>query len=150
MIDPALKPFANEVRHSKVAVKEKGKQAIFVNEERKLFYIIRVDGNLIKNEISSDYVVRKAEVGNVIIELKGMDVDHAVEQILATARYWKKNGYKNSPVAGLVVCSRKPSFDTKVQRHRSKFAKEFNGPLHVVSHNDEFVFERVLAQGGPK
>lgn len=150
MMSKNLKAHTRTSTDSKIKVAENGKQAIFINHERKVFYIVRVDGSLLKNQVASDFVVSKEDVGDVVIELKGMDVDHAVEQVLATAQHWSENGYRNGAIAGLIVCSRKPSFDTKVQRFALKFAKQFKAPLHVVARNDEYVIEKVLSFSGPK
>ena len=150
MIDKRLQKHAVLNNNSKIKVAENKRQAIILNLERKDYYVIKVDGGLIKNSIASDYVVSKLEVGDVVIELKGMDVDHAVEQVLATAEYWSREGLRNGEIAGMVVCSRKPSFFTKAQRFQTTFARKFNAPLHIIPRNDEFVFERLLSFDGPK
>jgi hypothetical protein len=137
-------------KNSKVTIKENGKQAIFLNPERSVYFVIRVDNCVVKQAISSDYVVSKTKIGDVIIELKGMDVDHAVEQVFATAQFWADNKLREGKIAGLIVCSRKPSFDTKIQRFQAKFAQKFKAPMHIWPRNDEFVFERVLEFSGPK
>ena len=150
MISSNFKKCVTLNKNSKVTVKENGKQAIFLNPERTVYCVVHVDGCVIQQKIASDYVVSKAGVGDVVVELKGCDVDHAVDQIFATADFWTKNGFREGNIAGLIVCSRKPSFDTKIQRIQARFAKHFSAPIHVIARNDEFVFERVLMFSGPK
>jgi 2C-methyl-D-erythritol 2,4-cyclodiphosphate synthase len=150
VIPESLRQYALTTTDSRVRVRENGRQAIFVNVERNVYYVVKVDGQVVKNALASDFVLTKKDVGNLVIELKGMDVSHAVEQVFATAQLWQDKGYRIGQVAALVVCSRKPSFDTKIQRFKANFAKKFKGPLHVVSRNDEFVFEKVLSFQGPK
>jgi hypothetical protein len=150
MIAEEFKGCVSLNRNSKVTVKENGKQAIFLNPERIIYCVIHVDGCVIQQKIASDYVISKAEVGDVVIELKGCDVDHAVDQVFATAEFWTRNKFRVGKIAGLIICSRKPSFDTKIQRVQALFAKKFEAPMHVIARSDEFVFERVLSFSGPK
>jgi hypothetical protein len=137
-------------RNSKVTVKENKKQAIFLNPAKEPYDVIHVDGCVIVQNTSCDYVVSKNEVGDILIELKGMDVNHAVEQIMATAQFWSENDFRTGRIAGLVVSSRKPSNDTKIQRFQLAFLKKYKSPLHVWPKNDEFIFENVLEFKGPK
>lgn len=150
MINKDLVDFSTKTRDSKIKVSEHGKQAIILNDNRDIYYVIKVDGGLLKNKLASDYVISKLKVGDLVIELKGMDVNHAVEQVMASAQHWQDNGYRNGGIAALIVCSRKPSIDTKIQKFIVAFGKRFKGPLHVVPRNDEFLFERVLQFAGPK
>lgn len=139
------------VSHSKVKVEEKGKSAVFLNPAREKFVRTRVDGCVVKQSTSADFVVTQKGVGSVIVELKGTDVAHAALQIEATAK--SIDGCASidevRPVAGLVVCARYPRFDTQVQAIQKRFAANHRAPLHVVTRNDEFSIARVLSFEGP-
>lgn len=148
MIDPRIKDFTKSVKFKKIKISENGRTAIFLNPQQDRYYVVSVDGNLLKNVTASDYVISRHKIADIIIELKGMDVDHAVDQILATADYWQKNNLRTGKIAALVVSSRAPRFDTKVQRATTKFYEKFKGHLHIV-RNGEFVFEKVLCADGP-
>ena len=74
---------------------------------------------------------------------------HAVKQILATASYWADKGYSNGSCAALIVSNQYPRFDTKIQKAMHLFTSKHGGPLHVVTKNYEFYFERVLSFQGP-
>jgi hypothetical protein len=154
MIPDALKEYTRTQTDSKIKVSENGRQAVFLNPERAVYFIVQVDGGLIKNTTASDYVVSKADqkgiLDDLVIELKGTDVNHALDQVMATANYWQQQGLRAGKIAALIVCARMPKFDTKVQRCASAFAKSFKGPLHVCPRNDEFVFENVFSFRGPK
>jgi hypothetical protein len=149
MIPDGLKTFTKTVKYSKIKLRENGRQAVFLNPERTAYFVIHVDGELIKNAVACDYVLAKNGTGEVCVELKGTDVDHAVEQVYATALHWQENGWRFGKIAALIVCTKKPVFDTKVARFATLFAKKFKGPLHVIPKNTEFLFERVLAFDGP-
>jgi hypothetical protein len=135
--------------HSKVKVEEGRRKAVFLNETRDQFLRTKVDGCLVKDQTASDWVVSKLRVGDVIVELKGTDVDHAVRQILITAMYWTLHQTKQGALAALIVCSQYPRVDTKIQRAQRSFARKHKGPLHVVSHNCEVQLEHVLSFNGP-
>lgn len=144
---------------SRVKVEENGRCAVFVNEDRAVFHKVKVDGCLVENILCADYVVCKSDVGSVVVELKGTDVEHAVDQIDATICMLKncgapkrlgKSKVSQLPVAGLVVCSRYPRASTTFQKKQKKFAAKHRSPLHCISGKGEFVFEKVLSFSGPK
>ncbi|MBR7800503.1 hypothetical protein [Undibacterium fentianense] len=141
--------FYKKTNSSKIKVEENGKQAVFLNPNRSAYFVIRVDGHLIKNKVACDFVVSKEEFADLMIELKGMDVDHAVEQVLSTAKFWHDTALREGKIAALVVSSRYPRFDSKVARYKEKFARQFKGPLHLVTKNQEYCMERVVEFNGP-
>jgi hypothetical protein len=134
----------------KVSVREGQRRATFLNPKRQVFIVSRVDGCIVTEGLRADWAVSKKEVGDtIIIELKGRDVDHAVKQIHATASLWVRNKYGNGKLAGLVVARQYPRASTGVQKAQQAFARTFKGPLHVVTQNREFDFEKVLQFEGP-
>jgi hypothetical protein len=76
-------------------------------------------------------------------------VDRAVDQIIATMKYWCDEGRTNGKLGALVVCTRYPKIDTKIQRAKNKPAKSFKSPLHIVTKNYEFEFANLLNLLGP-
>ncbi|MEI4517828.1 MULTISPECIES: hypothetical protein [unclassified Stenotrophomonas] len=144
---------------SRVKVEENGRSAIFVNEEKRTFHRVKVDGGLVKDTLCADYVVSKQDVGSVVIELKGTDIEHAVDQIDATVTIMKsckapkakgRRGIAQLPMAGLIVCSKYPRADTTFQKKQKKFVAKHGSPLHCVSGKGEFFIEKVLSFNGPK
>ena len=137
---------------SNVKVSEGARSANFVNAERLEYCKVRVDGCLLKNQTAADFVVCCKGVGSVVVELKGVDVEHAVRQIEATLVAIAGCGDKSLPskFAGLIICSRYPRIDTKLQRLKADFAKKHRAPIHVVAKNDSFDISRVLSFSGPR
>ncbi|MBB5208362.1 hypothetical protein [Chiayiivirga flava] len=133
-------------------VEEGARSAIFLNAAREKYVKTKVDGCLLNNVLAADFVVTQSGKGSVIVELKGTDVERAVKQVAATIEFFQKceAAKQKQKMAGLVVCSRYPRFDTKLQRLSSEFTRKYKVPLHVVSKNDEFEMDRVLSFGGPK
>lgn len=134
---------------SRIKVEEKGKKAVFLNDSRETYLKTQHDQCLVSHALASDWVISKDSVGDVIVELKGKDIDHATEQVLSTAQHWVSNELTHGHLAGLIVGTQYPRFDTKVRRGKENFTKRFRGPLHVVTRNCEFQFERVLSFQGP-
>lgn len=121
--------------------------AVFSNEERHDFNLVKFDGCVVVNRVACDWIVEKSAVGRVAVELKGCDVDHAAEQIAEALRYLRESGLNELPVAGLIVCSRYPRVDTKVQRLKQRLARDFRAPLTVKTDGRGLVIERLLAFG---
>ncbi len=136
------------VTDPRVKFEEKGKQVIFVNPARDPFFKTRVDGCLKDCSPACDWVATKPSRGDVLVELKGSDVSHALEQLLSTAHYWTTKGYRAGELAALVVCSQYPRISTGIQQARLTFRRQFKAPLHVVSRNREFDIESLFGLGG--
>ena len=132
------------VTDSRVKFEENGKKVVFLNATREEFLKTRVDGCLKDCSPACDRVATQPNRGDVLVELKGSDVSHALEQLLSTAHYWTQRGYRAGELAALVVSSQFPRFSTGIQRAQLNFAKKFKAPLHVVSRNLEFKFETLL------
>jgi hypothetical protein len=108
-----------------------------------------IDGCVIKQALAADWMVTKLDEGDVIVELKGRNVEHGFKQVYATARYWRDNQLGGRQFAALIVCVQYPRVSTTIQKAKQAFAREFKGPLHVVSRNCEYEFRNVLSFKGP-
>lgn len=120
------------VTDSVVKVSERrSRHATFANRERAEFVKIAYDGCCKVNETACDWLLAKVDVGTLAIELKGSDIDHACVQIEASLAHLR--GHENIPkkFAALIVCSRVPRIDTKVQRAKQRLARNFSAPLHI-------------------
>ena len=100
------------VRDSKPKVEENGRKAIFLNPERVSIKKVRVDGCLIKED--------GLKVIDVIVELKGKDIYHARDQILATLPFWRAYPSFSTKIAGLIVCTRSPLAASELQLMKKK------------------------------
>jgi hypothetical protein len=109
------------VRHSKVKVEEQGRKAVFLNPDQALIKKVHVDGCLMTGTgPKADYIVSKPGVVDVIVELKGKDVPHARDQIVATLPVWRAHPPFSSKIAGLIVCSRSPLSSSELQIMKAK------------------------------
>lgn len=137
------------LRHSRIKVAENGKQAVVLNSKKEKFERLKIDGCLVKNKTASDWAISKHGVGNVVIELKGSDVAHAVKQIKETLDFLRCSEYMGAKCGALVVCSKYPKIDTKIQRAKQLIAETHKAPLHIVTKNEEYEFDALLSFSGP-
>ena len=107
--DPLLQACTEELTDSKITVKRDGRRATFDNSDRATIKRIDLDCWIPATaEAKADYVVSKPNVVDVIVELKGKDIDHAVTQIVTTLIKWKKTPPFSKKVGGLIVFTRCP------------------------------------------
>lgn len=125
---------------SRVKVEQHSRSAVILNLDRAPIRRIQVDGCLVKNKLACDWIVSKANCADVVIELKGRDVNHAVEQIKAGLNFWKDHVQrgKNTKLAALIVCNQYPRIDTKIQLAKQQLARDYAAPLHVWTRNIEY------------
>lgn len=116
---------------SKVKVEEKKTRtkAVFNNPSKGELVVTSFDGCVVANDTAADFIVSKNGFGDLIVELKGRDVEHGATQATATADYITRNKMRQGRIAGLIVCKRYPKEDSILQRRQNAFAKKFKGPL---------------------
>ena len=144
--------YDESVNVSRIKLSDKGsvRHAVFLNPERIEHIKRRMDGGYIKNKKSADWMLSKPGVGDVVLELKGGDVEYAVAQVNAAADYAAANKLTCGAMAALILCTEHPGINTKIQRAMHAFAKKFKGPIHTRNRSGEFVFEHVLSFNGPE
>lgn len=131
-------------RDSKIKVEEKGKKVIISNEMKETYTKIKLDGCLLQHITASDWAISKKELGDLVIELKGCDVDHAVDQIKASILFLDTHNLRNGKLACLIVCKRYPRIDTKIQRAKMEIASKYKAPLHITTENKEYAFSNLF------
>jgi hypothetical protein len=122
-LNPSPEDCIQTVRDSRPKVEENGRKAVFLNLTRVPIKKVRVDGCLIVSEtLKADFVVSKPGVVDVIVELKGKDIHHAKNQIIATLLFWREYPPFSEKIAGLIICSKSPmsSSDLQVMKAKAK------------------------------
>lgn len=132
-----------------IQVEEIGRKATFQNTKRENYLKIEVDGCVMVNRKAADWLIVKPDVGSIIIELKGRDVEHAVNQISETAKFLMENKDLSGKFSALIVCNQFPRASPSIQKKMNSFRKMYNAPLHVVTKNYVYIFENVLSFKGP-
>jgi hypothetical protein len=126
-----------------VLVEARGRKANFINPERAKFHRIRVDGCLTRNVTAADFIVTKVDHADVIVELKGRNVDHAIKQVEATLLQWRKSRHCSSRLAGLVVCNQVPKA-TIATRVKEQFMRKHRVHVTVRSGNHRYRIEDLV------
>jgi hypothetical protein len=138
MIKPACE---TKVKDSIIKISEKrSRHATILNKEKSEFRKIAYDGCCKINETACDWIVVKQDVGTLAIELKGSDIDHACDQIIKTFNDIKSDKTLPEKLAALIVCTRVPRVDTKLQRAKLKLAMNYKAPLTVKEDARNLVF----------
>jgi hypothetical protein len=107
--DPSLQACTEEHNDSKIMVKRGGRRATFSNDDRTKIKLVDVDRWMPNpNAAKADYIVAKPGVVDVIVELKGKDIKHGVEQIVSTLDRWRTAPPFSNKFGGLVVFTRSP------------------------------------------
>lgn len=125
----------------KISEKRTRTKAIFKNPKKIELVVTSFDGCVVANNTAADFVISREKFGDLIVELKGRDVEHGATQTMATAEYLTVNKARQGKIAGLIVCKRYPKEDSILQRRQLAFAKKYQGPLRT-SEKIEHDFEK--------
>lgn len=138
------------VTHSRVKVEENRRKAVFRNPQRKNYEVTQIDGCLITNGVRADYLVSEVSTHSILIELKGVNVEHACAQLLTTVQRGEMRPLLYPKLGFLVICSRYPRFDTFVAKAKQQCANRYKAGFHIVCDQGEFDIHRVAAIDGPR
>lgn len=121
---------------SKIKFEEKGKKIIFINSNRLSYKKIQVDGGILTDGIRCDnLLLSQDEKSEYYIELKGKDVQHAIEQIDYTiCRIGEFNDNRHAFIISTKVS---PAIDTIIQRGMKHFRKKHNSSLFIKERYHE-------------
>jgi hypothetical protein len=136
------------VNHSKIKCEDGKRYIVFLNPSHETFLKVRVDGCVVSDGRRADWVLEQGRVA-IIIELKGRDVEHGADQVYSTTHLWLRAEQRCEKVAGIIVARQYPKASTSIQRKQQAYARAFKAPLHVVNHNPEVNFAKVLLFSGP-
>lgn len=117
---------------SLIKVEECGRKVIFRNSGKANHRVGKIDDCLIKEGIRADYFVSNDDVA-VIVELKGCDIDHAINQLFTAVDHQAVAPFiEGRAISLLIVCSRFPKNNTSVQRAQAKAVRKNIRRLRVV------------------
>jgi len=120
-----------------IVVEENKRKFILQNNSLNMINKVRVDGCYINNGAKCDYLIELIN-SNIVktvfyIELKGSDINHAIEQIESTLQHCRQV-HNNIDKECYIVLSRFPSAGTSSQVLKKKFKQRNNGiPLYIDS-----------------
>lgn len=133
--------------HSKISTNEKGKRYILVADGLESV-VYAVDGNIIKDGLRCDKLVLVKCPANenelekwaeVFVELKGVDTNHAIDQLRETL---KKDMFKhpsNTIIRARIVAQSFPSNKSNpaMEKAKQEFRKNYNCELRGMKNGQE-------------
>ena len=128
---------------SKIKVEGHTRKAVFGNSERSEIKTVEVDCWLASETgPKADHVVSKPGVVDVVVELKGKNIEHALEQVLATCTRWKDVPPFSKKLGALIVFSRSPERSATIDNWKKRFLKTYGIWLEMKKNNEtEYRFE---------
>ena len=129
---------------SKIRVESHSQKAVFDNSDRAEIRIIDVDCWLAaETGPRADRIVSKPDVVDIVVELKGKNIRHALDQISATCQRWRAARSSHKRMGGLVVFSRSPDNSADIADSKARFLKTHNIRLQLNKNNQtEYRFEK--------
>ena len=127
-------------RDSQIVLKEKKSKIILLNPDKRLYHEVKVDGDLYAitetQEKKCDYLeLGKETYDAFFIELKGVDIDTAYEQLLASTQNINVGSVRNK--VALAVTPHIPKANVKFQKYM-KLVKRQGTELKVVNSGSQF------------
>jgi hypothetical protein len=141
--EPLLASCTETKSDSKIKVEAKPQKAIFQNPDRAEIKIVDLDCWLARETgPRADRIVSKPGVVDIVVELKGKNINHALEQILATHARWKAAPPFSHRIGALVVFSRSPERSAAMDDTRKRFLQTHGIWLEMNKNsNTEYRFE---------
>lgn len=126
---------------------EHNRKATFRNDACTSFTKVRIDGCVIKGDIKAvDWMLRKHEVGDLLVELKGGKTDDAVKQIHSTVIYLDGIGELSRHRAALVVSSKVPRVSGTSQALQVKLRKKHRCRIVFRTGEREYSFLELIGR----
>lgn len=141
--DPLLESCTTTKTDTKIKVEAHTRKAVFDNSERSEIKIVDVDcWRVAEAGPKADCVVSKPGVVDVVVELKGKNIDHALEQVLATCTKWKNVPPFSKKIGALIIFSRSPERSAAIDDSKKRFLQTHGIWLEMNKNNQtEYKFE---------
>ncbi|MEQ8998240.1 MAG: hypothetical protein RID53_17230 [Coleofasciculus sp. B1-GNL1-01] len=110
------------------------------NPNRATIKVVQVDDCVIKDGIRCDYLLILPNEQEVYIELKGSNVQHAVEQIERAIEVLSCN-CKSLIKLCFISSTRCPINSTEIQNLKKKFKQKYNAKLFIKNGEISYTYE---------
>ncbi|MEB3231407.1 MAG: hypothetical protein VKJ64_10385 [Leptolyngbyaceae bacterium] len=136
----SVPPKCEKIRKDRKIVLEENKSKItFLNPNGVKILVIQVDGCVIDDNQTArcDYALVPKKELEIYVELKGRDINHAVQQLESTITFLSENPQSIKKLC-FIVSSRVPKQTTTIQQIQSRFKKQFNAVFRVKNIQETF------------
>jgi len=127
-----------------IKVEERGTKATIRNPNRGKFIKRKIDGCMITNQLAADWIVTEPTVGDLIIELKGKNVEHAFRQVAATIDFWRAQADAQTRISALIVCVRCPKAASRTLTAQSDLRRKHGIKLKICTGNRHYALVDLL------
>jgi len=133
----------SETSGTKVKVEANARRAIFDNADNATIQIIDVDCWMQGSKgLKADYLVLKSQMVDVVVELKGSDIRHAIRQIVATSEQWRNATLSKEMMGGLVIFTHSPETSASLANKKKTLRNKNKIHLEVDKNGrTEYRFE---------
>jgi|ERR1017187_5560971 hypothetical protein len=147
--DPVLQGCTEESNDSKITVKRDGRRATFDNSVRATIKCVDLDRWIPAAHVRADYILSKPGVVDVIVELKGKDIQHATDQIVATLAKWKNAPPFSKKIGGLIVFTRCPMSAAQTGDIKKRLLRKYDLWMEIdKDQKTEYQFETFTGKRG--
>lgn len=133
---------------AKVSVSEKGKRYLLATNGKEESVVYAVDGNIVKEGLKCDKLVlvkrsakddKPEQWMEAFVELKGVDTDHAIDQLRQTLKKATFKHPSNGDIRARIVAQSFPSNKSNpmMEKAKQEFRKDYNCDLRGMKSGQE-------------
>lgn len=133
---------------SKVSVSEKGKRYLLATNGKEETVVHAVDGNIVKEGLKCDKLVlvkrsakdvKPEQWTEAFVELKGVDTNHAIDQLRQTLKKAIFKHPSNDDIRARIVAQSFPSNKSNptMEKAKQEFRKDYNCDLRGMKSGQE-------------
>lgn len=100
---------SHKTKNNLIKVADSAREVILKNVAGNCITYVKFDGCVLKQETAADFLVLIDGDVEAILELKGRNIEHALDQIEATAIWLRSHDYQTTGKTGAISCKQVPS-----------------------------------------
>lgn len=118
---------------SNIKVEENKRKAVFSNPASASYDVFRVDGCVITEGERCDFLVRKEKTHSALVELKGADIEKAVDQLEKSLNHANVKSLLRGSLTAVAVVSkvRVPNADFYLLKTKKRFLSQYKCTFHA-------------------
>ena len=124
-----------------VPIRDVGRKINIVNRSNFILQIIKYDGCEVSGVEAADYLVRIPSVSDHIIELKGRNIEHALDQISSTIERLRVANELMSEIFGAVSCKQVPKSGCAILKKRESIKRKYGVDVAISSSKIHYCIE---------
>jgi hypothetical protein len=137
---------SKETKDKIIKIHEAKSSAIYINnEDQDDFFLIHHDGCVVINKSGADFILLKSDLKSLaIIELKGISVKDAYNQIVETTKYVNSTNLSTAKKTAIIVNRFWPKATVSLQTLQQRYAKDFKSKLLAARHLSTKKYKEII------